>query len=107
VFLFVLEVEPARLTHYHPQGMPVAHAIALVNHHDHDEAQRLARVALADREWLVRLVARAHLLSGDQIQRADESMKALMERATQSGVAIELGAGGGLRDADEPRPSNN
>jgi hypothetical protein len=91
VFVFHVDAEPLRQDRY-PQGhVPFVKARVVVNHHDPDEARRLALVALADEAWLLRMVERIDFVSPDAPPTVvDDKLRPLMDTAERNGVAFSL-----------------
>ena len=101
MFLFLMAVEPTNAIvagHF----IDPRSASVLVNHHDPEDAARIARVALVEGGWLVRTIHAVHVLPGEQLRELDRPVAALAERATTEGVAFSVDNDG---DDDGPHPS--
>jgi hypothetical protein len=86
MYLFLIEVE--RITA--PDTADTAAATVLVNHHERDRAERMARTALSEHGWLLRSVVRSHVLVGEKVHEADATLAPFIEQATSDGVAFDI-----------------
>lgn len=86
MYLFLIEVERVADS----IDPDTAAATVLVNHHDRDRAERMARTALSEHGWLLRSVVRSHVLVGKDVQEADLTLAPFIKQATSDGVAFDI-----------------